>query len=949
MSKSFFCAVATIGLFASARCGDVFLDISSMANMGFKDDVAGDGKGGWSDQGADNDFATFDIQQRKFGNVPFSIIDPRKNSGLAIMTFRSPSINAKVNLDEAVLDVDGAKASYLYVLHTCCYGSHAKDELVGSVTVKLKDGSENEFQLLNRRDVGDWWNPSNLPNGAVVHTKFNGNSTVGVYLSKFKISDVPMEIDSVSFKTAGKSVWIVVGATLSTESYELPKESHFVVRESSEWKAADMSDIVIAPGSALDLSGVIPTEPVGTYGRVIVNKQGNFAFEGKPDANLSFWPTSSFFSSPKAVKSKEDIKNFVALIRRQGYNMVRLHFLDYYLMADTTADLEFNEAHLDNFDYYIACLKENGIYSCMDGMSTTSGFKKGSGWDCPGNLKKDLIALPAAREHYRAGVTKLLTHLNPYTKTRLVDDPIIVVINLFNELEFYSFRGGLHPAMLGEWQTWLKQRYNNDPSALAKAWGRTSKFKPGMKFEDIALFDESTQWAGDAYSTDVGRFMVSVEARMNEWFESTMRSIGYRGLTTAWDMGKQYRNLISKAEFPVVTMHNYYGHPTDWLTKGSRVEQQSSISNAGQYWRVFAGSRFADRPYIITEYGHVFWSQSRYEEGILFGAYSALQGFQGIMVHSDPVAMEAAAPIKPFSPGSDPVERANQVMSAFLLGRHDVSPSQRYVELRFDDKYLDANGGLNRAPGAGTLLSLICRFGVWYDGASMRSFGAKPAPIAVINASGGAQVSTTSNTMDVIGGSSSDKETTALIDALKKGGLIPHENLSDPEKGVYQSDTGEILMETKSDTLTVITPRFEGIATDKATMHSLGSVKSVQSSIPSSVALIALDGLPLAKSPHLLLIYNTDALNSGMELSEDHGSLFNMGHGPTLIRTGALMVSLKTEASAGFEVWALGFNGKRVQKLPCFMADGVLHISIDTSTLEKGPTPFFEISSIPKG
>ena len=95
----------------------------------------------------------------------------------------------------------------------------------------------------------------------------------------------------------------------------------------------------------------------------------------------------------------------------------------------------------------------------------------------------------------------------------------------------------------------------------------------------------------------------------------------------------------------------------------------------------------------------------------------------------------------------------------------------------------------------------------------------------------------------------------------------------------------------------------------------------------------------------MLLIYNTDALNSGMELSEDHHTLYSLGKGPTLIRTGTIKVDLKNAAASKLEVWALSFDGTRRQKLPCSVEDGVLHISIDTSTLEKGPTPFFEITA----
>ncbi|HEY8965045.1 MAG TPA: hypothetical protein VIM58_01295, partial [Candidatus Methylacidiphilales bacterium] len=584
--RSLLCGAALLLAPLLASAGDVPLDLAPQANMGFRDEVAGDGQGGWADQGPDNDFAGFDFAKKEFGGVPFRIVDPAANGGKAILTFRGSALSGKIDLAEARLKPSApVSARCLYVLHTLCYASSSPDAPVGTIVVTLKGGATKEFPVLTKRDVADWWHPPALPNGAAVYTKNNGNATVGVYLSEFRIAETPQEVDSVTFRTAGKAVWIVVGATLSTDLHPLPVEKRVVIRESPEWKAADMADIEVKPGTALDLSRAIPTEPVGTYGRVIVNKAGDFAFERKPDANIVFWPTSSFFANPGTPQvplgGKEEVRRFVEAIRRQGYNMVRLHFLDYYLMAGAKADFEFTDERLDLFDYYIACLKENGIYACMDGMSTDSGFRKGSGWSYRGSsLKKDLVATEEGREHYRIGVTRLMTHLNPYTHTRLVDDPVVAVVNFFNELEFYSFAGGLPASMKGEWQEWLRQRYRDDPAALAKAWRNPAKFREGMAFEEIPLFEAAAQWGSDPYAVDAGRFLVAVEARMNAWFEKTLRDIGYRGLVTGWDMGKQYRDIVSRDAFPVITMHNYYAHPSDFIQPGSRVEQESSIATA---------------------------------------------------------------------------------------------------------------------------------------------------------------------------------------------------------------------------------------------------------------------------------------------------------------------------------------------------------------------------------
>ena len=58
-----------------------FVDLKSAVNRGFRDETAGDGRGGWFDQGPANDMSGFKSGVRNFSGVPFRM------SG----TMRSPS------------------------------------------------------------------------------------------------------------------------------------------------------------------------------------------------------------------------------------------------------------------------------------------------------------------------------------------------------------------------------------------------------------------------------------------------------------------------------------------------------------------------------------------------------------------------------------------------------------------------------------------------------------------------------------------------------------------------------------------------------------------------------------------------------------------------------------------------------------------------------------------
>ena len=65
------------------------LSLASSANMGFVDETAGDGRGGWTDQGPKNDLRALTPGVKDIHSWPFRILDPEKNNGRSCVIFRS--------------------------------------------------------------------------------------------------------------------------------------------------------------------------------------------------------------------------------------------------------------------------------------------------------------------------------------------------------------------------------------------------------------------------------------------------------------------------------------------------------------------------------------------------------------------------------------------------------------------------------------------------------------------------------------------------------------------------------------------------------------------------------------------------------------------------------------------------------------------------------------------
>ena len=97
----------------------------------------------------------------------------------------------------------------------------------------------------------------------------------------------------------------------------------------------------------------------------------------------------------------------------------------------------------------------------------------------------------------------------------------------------------------------------------------------------------------------------------------------------------------------------------------------------------------------------------------------------------------------------------------------------------------------------------------------------------------------------------SEQSLAGAVAALRKAGILPSANRTDPAKGLFQSDTGEVLLDAPPRQLRVVTPRLEGVcidpeATPGPVVLKLLTVEST--SVPASVTAIAVDDRPLAEA-----------------------------------------------------------------------------------------------------
>jgi hypothetical protein len=938
-----------------AETAPVFADFSTCANMGFADDKAGDGKGGWSDQGASNDFREFDIKAAEFGGVPFKIIDPAVNAdGKAVLSFRHEQ-----GLPTGLTTVtstfpDKASGRYLYLLHTACYGPNPGDT-VGTVSLTCRDGSVRTLDIQGRRDIADWWDPARLSNGVVVVSKPNQSAMVGIYLSRFDLGS-KLDIQSLTLTTTGKAMWIVVAATITSRDIPLPELKALTIKAGPDWKPLPDADLAVKKGTALDCSAWVDHAPAGSRGRVIARPDGTLAFANDPDRPVRFFVVSGF-----PTKNPEDVDALADTIVRQGYNMVRLHFLDQFVagqhaywgktlslkdQVDFDRRMEagepfFNAKNLDLADRFVAALKKRGVYLYLDAMSSWTGCYPANCW-YPNNgvegMKARLYYDPVARRHWHNAVKAMFTRINPYTGTSFATDPQVVAVLGINEptMELHSKSTVEH--LLPLWRTFLAGRFN-DFETFSKSWNFQDQSISSL--DNVPFFAPNDIWHSARRRT-VGEFLNKLEEETAAWMKNDLRSLGYEGIFTQYDWLYSLRLYLPRSQADMVSMHGYFAHPTDGVAPKSKTSPNSALADALNWWRGIASSRISGEPLAIMEYGQVYWNRFRYEEGLSVGAYGSFQDMSMLTAHSWPVALKPAK-AGPFNVGVDPVARASQVVTGLLFMGREVAVAPHRIDIPLSRDLALDNPDM-AISGDQTRLGLLTGLAVAVEGRK----SSVPATMQMPLGDGTKTIDKAfySTVVDSQSGTFAD-----AVSKLRTKGILTQNNQTDAKQKIYESETGEILLDASSKRLTVRSPKLAGICADKFEgPQKAGKMTVEKSTVSASITIASRDGKALEQSSRLLLVIATDARNSGESYEDADGVVMRkFGSPPVLLRTGRFTVYIERDRKApALRAWALAMNGTRRDELPVTAVPGGIRLDVDTSALSCGATPFFELSDIAK-
>ena len=188
-----------------------FISLKDAANMAFADDVAKDGKGGWTDQGPLNDLSPLPVGRQNFGGVPFRIIDPKENGGRSCVVvsgnkslpFRPQSREIRV----------GMPVKRLLFLHSGAWMDSGAGK-VGEYEVQYASGKKVMIPIVEGDNITDWWGPSKKLNHAVCGwTGTNKSGVVGAFLCSWNNPHPGDPVETIVLKTKGDAVVGLIGLT----------------------------------------------------------------------------------------------------------------------------------------------------------------------------------------------------------------------------------------------------------------------------------------------------------------------------------------------------------------------------------------------------------------------------------------------------------------------------------------------------------------------------------------------------------------------------------------------------------------------------------------------------------------------------------------------------------------------------------------------------------------
>lgn len=636
-----------------------------------------------------------------------------------------------------------------------------------------------------------------------------------------------------------------------------------------------------APGLPGSTSVNLLTPGRASAGRVGFLRTGSDGHFHWPDGSRArFWGIN--VSSTRLDIPDAQIEQTVSRFASAGLNLVRLEAIDNWncLLGglDATDSQHFDPRYLDRIDRWIEVLRRHGICYYLD-LLDLRAFRPGDGVLNAARLDRgarpyalfDRYLIDLQKEY----AARLLTHRNPYTGLRPVDDPALVMVEICNENGFFIAPERLETLvepyrsdLRRRWNQWLRNRYGTR-ARLEAEWGALrgtptlrSDEDPAAQTVDLPRLTRPPSASLPANVIDVrgaptrardgARFLAELQRAYFREMRAYLRTLGLKIPVTAVVSSEVVPDVASVAEECDFTAENWYGDgPTeDARRPGARFySNRNPLREDGLrgFAPYTANLRWNNKPVVIREWAVPWpnrWRAASVPEAL---ACAALQDFDAVLLfgYQTNRAPNGAEPdaLNDFACQSDPTVWGLYGLAgrAFLTGA--IRPAQNVLTLVYPDahRYVWPNtiGDLHRAAWSVRVQSL--------------SAGAPPARNVIVPDGGRRDLLCLGWLLD---------------DLRKRGSACSADSL---RSRIWRSDTGEVTRNPVTGRLVVNTPRLRMIA---GTLESRAPIAAggLEFSTPTgfgALLALSLDGRPLEQSRHYVVKMVSRSENTGENLRKN--------------------------------------------------------------------------------
>ena len=867
----------------TVQCGEgkgIPLDLRKAANAGFADDVANDGKGGWTDQGPENDLRKLTPGKQVMKGIMFHVIDPAENSGKSCIMLAGrarPEFPAS-----AVCEVpEGVSGTTLYLLHAVAWPSPR----VGSIKVTYRDGSVDTFKVRGDREVGNWWGPVPYPNGEVVWTAENATAYIGLFRSRFKLR--PLPVARVEFRSGKEAVWGIVGATVSDWEAPRSEEAPYFIVAGDAWREIPFYK-EIRKGSALDFSDTLDA-PAGKYGPLI-RRGDKLVFRDRPETPVRFYGTN--ISGTSFYLTREQADRFADRMAACGFNQIRIHHHDEPLTD--TVSTRLLPKPMDQLEYLIAALKKRGIYISTD-LYVSRVPDRGEIPEFPDraigmNEYKGLFwIMDSVYENWKEYCRAFLNHVNPYTGLALKDDPVLISLNIINE-------GNIDKAVNASPQ--VKECYRK----AFLEWLAAKKLRePEERSGQQRLFSA---------------FLLDTYRRRSRQMVKFIRELGVNCILADSNMLTGPMLSVMRSEYDFVDNHVYWAGPSGTYDVPSTCSQRSAISRGTSPDEIFL-TRLYGKPFSVSEFDFCKPNIFRAEGPLMMASYAGLQGWDMLCQFAwshwnGDITKELVG--NHFNISTDCVKALSNQLGAALFRTGSVRPAPAALVT-----VIGSADGLIAGQEYSMPLNRLGRVvrlgGIVGNGTDDPLKDLPSDAVALINT--GDNFPEYRGKLPVL---DARKARPDYLPELKSLHVVPDE-LIDPESGKLNAANGQIFSNTRKQTFAVLTPECEAFILPAGENWS-GKFWQVRNQKGRGVfAALSRDRQPLAESRRILLFHLTDTQAFKAEFSSPKMTrIIRWGQVPHMAAAGSAEISLP--GGKGMELYALDTAGQRLASIPLTFRDG---------------------------